>query len=142
MHLVLEVSFLLALTTHVWPKHATLPKTLQVLACLNVSRRPCPPSYPLHFRRPGFLFDSLHPYPPLICCRYTEDISVQDFTGVKMLPGGANWDWKGPKDGVRLPADSFCKTFQAWDHLLKAAITMESANMTLNEPIRYDACCV
>ena len=66
---------------------------------------------------------------------YQQDISVQDFDGVKVLPGGSNWDWTSTA-GVRRPSELFCLTFQAWEALIKAAATVGTATMT--EPLRYD----
>jgi hypothetical protein len=74
-------------------------------------------------------------------CADQQDISVQDFDGVKLLPGGSNWDWtvdhSGPLAGQKRPGDMFCKTFQAWSALLKAAGTA-AADAPLTEPMRYD----
>lgn len=66
---------------------------------------------------------------------YSQDVSVQDYTGVKNLPGGSNWDWSNPRSGQREPADSFCKTYQAWSSLLASA---EQVKNPLTEPMRYD----
>jgi len=71
---------------------------------------------------------------------YQVDISVQDFDGVKLLPGGSNWDWTtdhtGPMAGEKRPGDMFCKTFQAWEALVKAA--GKTSRQPLTEPMRYD----
>ena len=65
---------------------------------------------------------------------YRLDISVQDFDGVKLLPGGSNWDWttdhSGPLSGVKRPGDMLCKTFQAWSALLTAAAHTDRSPLT------------
>ena len=36
---------------------------------------------------------------------YRLDISVQDFDGVKLLPGGSNWDWTTDHSGTQRSSD-------------------------------------
>ena len=36
---------------------------------------------------------------------YRLDISVQDFDGVKLLPGGSNWDWTTDHSGTQSSSD-------------------------------------
>ena len=71
---------------------------------------------------------------------YRLDISVQDFDGVKLLPGGSNWDWttdrSGPLSGVKRPGDMLCKTFQAWSALLTAAAHTDRSPLTGKKTFR------
>ena len=84
---------------------------------------------------------------------YRQDVSVQDFTGIHNLPGGANWDFRtDPKTKARLPADSLCKTFHAWSKLIDAAARFTASPSPagsvgpgaaaglaeLTEPMRFD----
>lgn len=72
---------------------------------------------------------------------YQQDVSVQDFTGVHNFPGGSNWDWVGAgchNNGctAATPSDTLCKTFQAWEAMVRAAARVGTKAMT--EPMRYD----
>lgn len=65
----------------------------------------------------------------------------KDFTGVHNFPGGSNWDWVGA--GCRVgtcteakPSDTLCKTFFAWEAMVRAASRVGTKAMT--EPMRYD----
>ena len=67
---------------------------------------------------------------------YRQDVSVADFTGVKNLPGGSNWDFTGRPGGPRSPASSLCETYRAWRSVLAAAKRVDKDKRT--EPMIYD----
>lgn len=64
---------------------------------------------------------------------YTQDLSVQDGTGVPHLPG---WDTGHFLPDRRTPVPTLCMTYAAWGELLAAAAG-EVPDPTL-EPFRYD----
>jgi alpha-N-acetylglucosaminidase len=61
---------------------------------------------------------------------YSQDVGVQDGTGVAHIPGSLRGDWTQR----RIPSDQMCKTFKAW-----SALSAASAHVAADrEPFRYD----
>lgn len=61
---------------------------------------------------------------------YTENLSVQDGTGIPHLPG---WDVSHFQPDRFTPVPKLCLTFQAWGRMIAAA-----SKVTMTEPFRYD----
>ena len=70
---------------------------------------------------------------------YSKDESVQDYTGVPHLPGGATWSFFGR----HTPTPKMCQLVRAWGELLDVATALADAGgggggQPLDEPMRYD----
>lgn len=66
----------------------------------------------------------------LVQSAYSQDLSVQDGTGVPHLGGEEGWSFE--KD-QRTPTKTMCQIYQAWEKLLDAAPAIAPS-----EPFRYD----
>eukprot|EP01062_Namystynia_karyoxenos_P074682 TRINITY_DN7162_c0_g1_i1.p1 TRINITY_DN7162_c0_g1~~TRINITY_DN7162_c0_g1_i1.p1 ORF type:complete len:853 (+),score=247.35 TRINITY_DN7162_c0_g1_i1:791-3349(+) len=62
---------------------------------------------------------------------YTQDLSVQDGTGVPHLPGGSSWSFE--KD-MHTPTPTMCQVFKSWEQFIAAAAEVDATH----EPFRYD----
>eukprot|EP01065_Artemidia_motanka_P029639 TRINITY_DN35724_c0_g1_i1.p1 TRINITY_DN35724_c0_g1~~TRINITY_DN35724_c0_g1_i1.p1 ORF type:complete len:846 (+),score=277.66 TRINITY_DN35724_c0_g1_i1:58-2595(+) len=67
----------------------------------------------------------------LVESAYSQDLSVQDGTGVPHLPGSETWSFEKDR---RTPTATMCKVYRAWEELIAAASAVDAAK----EPFRYD----
>eukprot|EP00943_MAST-04B_sp_MAST-4B-sp1_P005917 g5917.t1 len=69
----------------------------------------------------------------LLCeSAYTQDLSVQDKSGVPHLPGSASQF----EDDRKTPTAKLCKEFSAWEYLIEAAASIDDEGIL--ETLRYD----
>lgn len=67
----------------------------------------------------------------LVASSYSQDLSVQDGTGVPHLGSNEGWSWN--KDRYT-PTTLLCKVWNAWEELILAVPFVSKTN----EPFRYD----
>ena len=63
---------------------------------------------------------------------YSTDLSVQDPSGVKSLPGTSSW-FQGDR---KTPQPALCKIYRAWEELIKAI--EDDSGLSNSEPFVYD----
>lgn len=68
----------------------------------------------------------------LVGSAYSQDLSVQDGTGVPHLGSNEGWSWEADK---HTPTSTLCMIYTAWDALIK---TGPKVATPMTEPFRYD----
>ena len=67
----------------------------------------------------------------LVASSYSQDLSVQDGTGVPHLGGNEAWAWNVNR---YTPSPTLCKVYDAWTHMIAASAVVAATN----EPFQYD----
>jgi len=68
----------------------------------------------------------------LVGSAYSQDLSVQDGTGIPHLGSNEGWSWNNDK---HTPTSTLCMIYTAWDALIKTGAKVASP---MTEPFRYD----
>lgn len=66
---------------------------------------------------------------------YSQDVSVQDYTGVTHLPGKSTWSFAADR---YTPSAKMCQLFRAWGALIDTAGLLTADSRLLDEPLSYD----